>query len=125
MKQMSLKLNMYVRGISVINNNVEGFILNIIFWSFGTLGLLYVIFLGIMVKNIVERQSLEVSAQALSNEVRNLEVSYLSMTNAIDLNLSYSMGFKKTTTTFASRKAFGLVPAGEPTGSIKIVPNDL
>ena len=123
MKQIGLKLNIYISG--VINNNLERFILNFIFWSFGALGLLYVIFLGIMVKNIVERQSLEVRSQVLSSEVRNLEVSYLSKVNSIDLELSYSLGFKKSQTTFATRKALGLIPAGEPMGGIKIVPNDI
>ena len=125
MRQMSLKLNMYIRRVGVIDNNLERFVLNIIFWSLVALGLLYVLFLGIMVKNIVERQGLEVRARTLSNEVRNLEVSYLSMINSIDLNLSYSLGFKKTTATFATRKALGLLPSGETSGSAKKVQNDI
>ena len=125
MKQMSLKLNTYVKGVGIINNNIEKFILNIIIWSFGILMIVYVFLLGSMVRNIVERQSLEMRALSLSSEVRNLEATYLSMSNDIDLSLSYSMGFKEIQATFATRKALGLNSTSESFGSVKMVQNDI
>lgn len=122
---MSSKLNMYIKSISIINNNIEKLTLNAIFLSFGALALLYVLILGNMVKNIVERQGLEINARALTNEVRDLEVTYLSMSNTVDLSLSYSLGFRETKPTFATRKALGLVSFGESFPNTKIVQNDL
>lgn len=125
MRQISLKLNTYVRSINIINNNIEKLVLNVIFLSFGALAFFYVLLLGNMVKNIVERQNLEVQARSLSSEVRNLEVTYLSMSNDIDLNFSHSLGFKETQATFVTRQALGLNSTGGSFGSIKIVKNDL
>lgn len=116
MKQISLKLNMYVKSVSVINNNIERLILNIIFWSFGALVLFYLLFLGNMVKNIIERRSLEVSVRNLSSEVGNLELTYLSMSNNLDP--ASSIGFKEVKATFATRKALGF-------DTIKMAKNDL
>ena len=98
---------MYVTGVSVVNNNIEKFIFNIILCFFGVLAILYFLFLGNMVKNIIERRSLEANASTLSNQVRDLELTYLSMSNNIDLPLSYSMGFQEAKTIFATRKALG------------------
>jgi hypothetical protein len=125
MKQMSLKLNTYVKNVSAINNNIERLVLHIIFWSFGALAFFYIFLLGNMVRNIIERQSLEARALPLSNEVRSLESTYLSISNNIDLPLSYSMGFKETEATFATRKALGLNSTGEPLGNVKVAQNDL
>lgn len=105
MKAINSKLNMYVKNVSVINNNIERLILSVLIWSFGALALLYILFLGNMVKNIIERRSLEASAHILSSEVRDLELTYLSMSNNIDLALSHSMGFQETKATFTTRKS--------------------
>jgi hypothetical protein len=125
MKAIGIKLNTYVRSVSVVNNNVESIILNIILWSFAVLAILYILFLGNMVKNIVERRSLETRALALSSEVRNLELTYLSLSNKIDLPLSYSLGFKEAQTTFATQKSLGYGNVSEPAQNVKIVQNDL
>lgn len=122
MIQIGLKLNRYVKGVSVINNNMEKFIFNIIFLSFGALIFFYLLILGNMVRNIAERQSFEINARALTTEVRNLEVTYLSMSNNIDLAYSYSLGFKNTQATFATRKALGLFSVPD---SVKLVQNGL
>ncbi|MEK7128476.1 MAG: hypothetical protein AAB933_02865 [Patescibacteria group bacterium] len=119
MKAISSKLNMYVRSAGVINNDIEKTALNLILGSFGALALLYVFFLGNMVMNIVERKGLEAEARLLSSEVRNLELTYLSMSNQVDLSLSYSLGFKDIKANFAARKSLG--SATLP----KIVQNDL
>ena len=124
MRQISSKLNMYVRSVGVVNNNIEKFIFNIIFGFFGILALLYILFLGNMVKNIIERRSLEANAHTLSNEVRDLEVAYLSMSNDIDLTFSHSLGFQEPKKTFITRKVLGL-GFQESFESVKITQNDL
>lgn len=121
MKTMSLKFNSYVQGVGVINNNIERLLLRIIFWSFGIILLLYILFLGNMVKNIIERKGLETRALSLSSEVQNLEVTYLSMSSGVDLAFSYSLGFKEAKATFATRKALGF----NSLDSVKIAQNDL
>ncbi|MBI3305970.1 hypothetical protein HYZ82_02430 [Candidatus Nomurabacteria bacterium] len=122
MKQMSLKLNTYIRSVSVINNNIEKIALNFILWSFFALSIFYILFLGNMVGNIVERRSLEKEALALSNEVGNLELEYLSLWNNIDFTLSQTLGFKETKAIFTARKSIGLNV--EPRGDM-MSPNDL
>ncbi len=77
-----------------------------------------------MVVNIVERRSLELDSRNLANEVRNLEVAYLAMSSGVDLNLSYSMGFKETKAVFTTRKDLGF-NFSEPFENVKIVQNDL
>ena len=126
MDQMSLKFKSYARdagNASIINNNIERIMLRIIFWSFGLLALLYILILGNMVRNIIQRRSLEVSLRTLGSEVGDLELSYLSMSNNVDLTLSYSLGFKDAKATFATRKTLGLRPI--PLGSIKTLKNDI
>ena len=71
-------------------------ILNFMLWTLGVLILGYVLLLGNMVFNIVERKALEGRALTLSNEVGNLELEYLSVSQKVDLNLAYSLGFKET-----------------------------
>ena len=100
---------MHIKSVNVINNNVERLMLRFFVVSFSGLALLYVLLLGTMVFNIVERKSLEKEALALSNEVGDLELSYLSLSNNIDLTLSHSLGFKETATTFATRKTVGSI----------------
>ncbi|OGI65626.1 hypothetical protein A3H53_00145 [Candidatus Nomurabacteria bacterium RIFCSPLOWO2_02_FULL_40_10] len=123
MKAISSKFNMYVRSVSVVNNNIEKLAFNIIIGSFGALALLYVLFLGNMVMNIVERRSFEADARVLSSEVGDLEFAYLSMSNNVDLALSYSLGFKEIKANFATRKALSFLPT--VSSSVKIVQNDL
>jgi hypothetical protein len=121
MKQISSKLKMQINRVDIINNSIEGIIFNFLLWSFGVLAVLYVIFLGNMVRNIVARQSLESQARVLSNEVSSLELTYLSMSNNVDLALSYSLGFKESKPVFTTRKSLGL---GNIDG-VKIAQNDL
>ena len=71
-----------------------------------------------MVYNIVERKALEAEARELSNEVRDLELTYLSMSGKINLELSNELGFRETKARYATRKALGRA-TGEPFGSIK------
>ena len=97
MKQASLKLKSYAGNVSIIDNgNLQKRILNFMLWTLGVLILGYVLLLGNMVFNIVERKALEGRALTLSNEVGNLELEYLSVSQKVDLNLAYSLGFKET-----------------------------
>src|SRR3989338_5396140 len=118
MRQISSKLNIYLKSLGAINNNIEKLAFNIIIWSFGLLALFYVLFLGNMVKDIIARRSLETSVNTLSSEVRELESIYLSISNNVDLTLSYSMDFEEPKTAFTTKKPIGL-RQGESFGNIK------
>lgn len=94
--------------VSIIDNgNLERRILQYLFISFGALALLYILILGNMVFNIVERKSLESHVRTLSSEVAEMELSYLSMSKGLDLAYSRTLGFKEANITFATRKALG------------------
>ncbi len=125
MKQISSEINTYVKNMSIASS-IEKVLFNVIIWIIGILAVTYLVFLGNMVKNIIERKALEADAKTLSTEVGDLELTYLSMSKNIDLNLSYSMGFKETQATFATRKALGM---GSSTGgsflNVKTAKNDL
>lgn len=109
MKQASLRIKTHISNISIIsNNNIERIVLNIIIWSFIALTLLYILFLGNMVFNIIERRNLEKDVRTISNEVQNLELNYLSMSGQLDLGLSHFMGFKEIAKSFAVRKSLSL-----------------
>ena len=120
---MTLKLNTYVKNVNVINNSIEKFALNFIMWSFLVLSLLYVLFLGNMVSNIVERRSLEKEALALSAEVGGMELTYLSMWNNVDFNLSHSLGFEEAKAVFTTRKSIGF--RLQETQPVSMIKNDL
>ena len=112
MKQISLKIKSYADSVEIVDNsNLQRRILHILLGSLGGLALVYVFLLGSMVFNIVERRSLEREMRVLGNEVGSLELSYLSMSNKVDLNLSASLGFKETKIIFATRKSLGSITA--------------
>ncbi len=90
--------------------------LRVMLLSLGVLALCYVFIIGSMIFNIVQRKSLESHTRTLSNEVRELELNYLSLSGKIDLNLSHSLGFSEIQPQFATRK---------PLGSVKIAKNEL
>ena len=108
MKKVATKIKSYTTNVNIVNNNnLEKRILNALLYSMGFLAMSYVLILGNMVFNIVARQSLGAQARALSNEVGDLELKYLAMSNKIDLNLSREMGFKEANAKFAVRKSLG------------------
>ncbi len=114
MRQASLKIKTYAGNLNgavsiVNNNNLQKRILSLMLGTLGALSLLYVLFLGSMILNIVERNSLEANARELSNEVSALELKYLSMSNKIDPALGLSLGFKEQDVKFATRKSLGSV----------------
>ena len=111
MRQASLKFKSYVGNASIVDNNdLQGRIFQMMMISFGALALFYVFILGNMVFNIIERRTLEKQAVSLSNQVGDLELSYLSLSNKVNLDLSYSLGFKEVKPTFTVRKSLGFLP---------------
>ena len=122
---MSLKLKIYAGSVNVLNNNTEKILFRIIIMSFFALALFYVLFLGNMMMNIMERRSLESDLRVLGSEVRDLELTYLSISNDIDLAFSYSLGFKETKANFTTRKVLGYVPIRDLSSNVKIAQNDL
>lgn len=104
MKTIGIKMRTYANEVNIINNNdIEKRAFKIILASFGLLSILYVLFLGNMVFNIIERRGLEERGRALSNEVMELEATYLSMNSKLDISMSSSLGFSETTPTYATR----------------------
>jgi hypothetical protein len=116
MKAIALKVKNYSSNVHIVNNNIQRSLLSFLLMSLGGLMVLYSLFLGIMVFNIVERRATEAEIRTVSNDVGSMELEYLVLSNKIDLNLSHSLGFKETNTKFATRKSLG---------SIKIVNNDI
>ena len=108
MKKTAIKIKNYAGNVNIVNNNnLEKRILNILIYSLGMCALIYVLILGSITFNIVARQSLGIHARNLSNEVGDLELKYLSLSNKVDLALSSSMGFKEAKTEYALRKSLG------------------
>lgn len=112
---------MSIQNVNIMNNNIEvgKYILNTMLFILAALALVYVLILGNMVFSIVERRTLEKEALTLANEVGKLEISYFSITDSIDMNLSSAMGFKETRATFATRKPIGYL------GNIKFANNEI
>ena len=114
MRQATLQFKTRIQNASITNNNVEvkKVVLNVMLAVLAALVFWYVLIIGNMVFDIAQRRALEKEALTLTNEIGNLELSYLSISDSIDLALSSSMGFKETKATFATRKALGsLKPA--------------
>ena len=122
MRAATLKLKSYAASVNanvnIMNNNIEvqKVILRSILISFGALAIFYVLILGSMVFNIVERKSMEKEALTLTNDVGNLELSYLSLSKSVDLSLSSQMGYIAAKPSFATRKSLG---------SIKVTSNEI
>ena len=110
MRQATLQLKTRIQNVNIMNNNIdfEKNILNTMIFIFATLALFYILIIGNMVFNIILRKTLEKEITSLSNEISNLEVSYLAVSSSIDTDLSSTMGFKETKAAFATRKPLGL-----------------
>jgi len=109
MRQATIQLKTRIKNVTITNNNieVEKVVLNAMVSVFCGLAILYFLILGNMVFNIVQRKTLEKKELALESEVGNLELSYLSVSNSVDIALSSSMGFQKTQVNYAIRKSLG------------------
>lgn len=113
MQEVKVKIKNYTESVAIVNHgNLRGRALQVILGSIGVLAFLYLVILGNMVYNIIERKSLEANARTLTNEVAELELSYMSLSSNIDLNYSYALGFKELTNKeFAVRKTPGVANA--------------
>jgi len=110
MKTAAIKIKSYARNVNIVNNDLQRNILRALLSSIGLLALCYVVIVGSMVFNIVERRALETNARALSNEVGDLELQYLSASNNVDLTFAESKGFKEPSVKkFSTRQAFGSI----------------
>ncbi|MEK7105926.1 MAG: hypothetical protein AAB895_01035 [Patescibacteria group bacterium] len=124
MKTIGIKVKSYANEVNIINNNdIERRLLKIILISFGLLAVLYVIFLGNIVFNIIERKNLEANARDVGNEVMDLEAKYLAMSSKLDLDYSHSLGFSDAKATFAIRKSISSL--GYNLGSVNSINNEI
>lgn len=120
MRQASLKFKNYASAIQIVDNSDLGEkAFRFILVSFGILALFYVVILGNITFNIIERRSYEAEARNLSNEVQELELTYLKMSEKVDPILARDMGFKEAEESITARKSLGYRPTGEPLGSAK------
>ena len=104
MKKTAIKIKSYAGNVNIVdNNNLRAKFFQIALFSMLGLGLFYTLLLGSMVFNIVDRQSLTIESKALSNEVSDLELKYLSASSKIDKALSVQMGFKEIKAGYATR----------------------
>lgn len=118
MKDIAIKIKTYTGEVNIVDSNdFRRKILNAMLAGLGALVLCYVFILGSMVFNIVERKGLETNARALSNEVGGLELTYLALSNKIDLGYSHSLGFSEAQVKFATRQSL--------LGSVKVASNEL
>lgn len=119
MRQASLKLKSYAGNLQIIDNSDLGRkTLHFILVSFGILAVFYIIILGNITFNIIERRSADAAARALSNEVLELELAYLKLAEKVDQNLAREMGFQEAALSFTAEKSLGHA-TGEPLGGIK------
>jgi hypothetical protein len=127
MRQATLQLKTRIHNVNIMNNNIEieKNILYTMIFIFAALALFYVFILGNMVFSIVERRTLEKDMLSISNEVGELGVSYLAISNSVDMNLSSTMGFKETKASFATRKSLGFNVNSDHLGSIKRALNEI
>jgi hypothetical protein len=118
MRQATLKLKTSIQNagnnINITNNALEinRIMLNAMLFVLAGLALWYVLILGNMVFDIVQRKTLEKEAQALSNEVGQLELSYLSASGNMDIAMSAELGLKEIKPTYATRKSLGSLTLG-------------
>ena len=117
MRQATLKLKTSIQNasnnISITNNHLEmrKILLNTMLFVLSGLAFWYVLILGNMVFDIVQRKTLEKEMLALSNDVGQLELSYLSTAGRMDASLSGELGLKEIKPTYATRKSLNSLGA--------------
>lgn len=110
MREATLKFKTYAGNIHIIDNSDLGRrMLHFIIVSFGVLALFYIIILGNITFNIIERKSYEADARTLSNEVVDLELTYLQMSEKVDESLAKEMGFKEAQASITTEHAVGSI----------------
>ena len=87
MKTISIKIKRGVSSASIVENGeIRAKIFKMILFCLAGLAVFYVVFLGKMVSDIIARRSLESQTRILANEVGELELQYLSISDKIALN---------------------------------------
>lgn len=109
MKKATIKIKKNIQNVNITNNNIEmgQLVFRMMLYTLAMLALLYFLILGNTVFNIVQRKNLEKEELGLSSNVGSLELSYLSLSNSVDIALSSSMGFAPTQVNYAVRKTLG------------------
>lgn len=109
MREASIKIYHRIQNTSITANNLDmsKVILRSLLAVIGLFGLVYILLIGLLVLNIVERKDLEKQTQALSTELSELELEYLALSASINQELSKSMGFHEIPPSFATRKSLG------------------
>jgi hypothetical protein len=127
MRQATLQLKNRVQNVNILSNNFEikRIILNTMLSVLAALSIWYVLIVVNMVFDIVERKAMEREVALLINEVGELELSYLALSNSVDTELSRSMGFKEIKATFATRKSLGYGSISENLGNINLAQNEI
>jgi len=126
MKQASLKLKTYAGNVNeVVHSDIRNKLVRGIFAYMGVMASLYVLFLGGMVFDIVERKALDAEARKVSSDVGNLELSYLSLSSSIDLQFSYARGFREADVKFATRKSLGVLTGSASLNSRQMINDEI
>ncbi len=100
MQKYAIQLNN--RTVTIVEGNVHKTAFLLVSAALLASFAMYLFFVGTTIFNIVERKNTDNDNRSLSSRVSELELSYLSESNKIDLNLAYSLGFKDATgATFA------------------------
>ena len=108
MKEKQQRVKNYKGGVSIVDNsNLRERMFRAILVSFGVLAVLYVIVLSTMILAVIERKGFENDSRALATDIGELELTYLSMTSGVDLELSHSLGFIEAKPAFAVRQPLG------------------
>lgn len=126
---MSLQLKTRIQNVNIMNNNIEvnRLVLNAMLSTLVVLAILYVLILGNTVFNIVGRKAFEKEMLTLSNEISKSELTYLSVSSSVDMNMSSTMGYKEAKANFATRKSLKSLGrnSGESFGNIKLANNEI
>lgn len=111
MKEASVKVKSYVKKVETIDQAIDlrSKVLYFLMIGFGVFSLLYVLVLGSMVFNIIERKTVEVETRNTLNEVADLEASYMTLVNNVDKESSITLGFVEVKPVFAVRSSLSLV----------------
>ena len=68
---------------------------------------IYVYCVNQTVFNIIKRQRFEIQISELSSKIGVLESQYISLKNAVTIDLARTLGFKDSSSEFVSRKSLG------------------
>jgi len=108
MKKVDKKIKNYVGNVNVVNNtSVHKKMIQYMIVVLGVLAFMYVLLLGNMVWNIVERKSLQSETYNLASDVGALELEYLALSSEVDVDMSLAMGFREVKTSYTTVKSLG------------------